>query len=56
MNTNEAENMTTMAKGSNLIKGIHSLDDLVIDTSKRLGFKMGDLNLIHTSTYRCRHH
>jgi hypothetical protein len=56
MNQGEAENMAMVAKGSSLIKEIHSLDDLVIDTSKRLGFKMGDLNLIHSSTYRCRHH
>ena len=39
-----------------MLKEISRLDDLIIDTSKRLGFKMGDLNLIHSATYRCRHH
>ena len=56
MSQNEAENFAMVAKGSSMIKEIHSLEDLIIDTSKRLGLKMGDLNLIHSSTYRCRHH
>ncbi len=43
-------------QNTSMLRTIKSIDDLVIDTSKRLGYKIGDLNLIHSSTYRCRHH
>ena len=52
----DANHHGTVARNSYLLREIKSLDDLVIDTSKRLGFKMGDLNLIHSSTHRCKHH
>jgi hypothetical protein len=32
---------------------IKSIDDLIIDNSKLLSYKKGDLNLIHTRSWRC---
>lgn len=37
MGQNDTESRALVAKGSSLIKEIHSLDDLIIDTSKVLG-------------------
>lgn len=35
------------------LRGISNLDSLKIDTSRSLGFKKGDLNLVHSRTVRC---
>lgn len=38
-----------------ILKTVRSLEPILIDNRKLLGFKRGDLNLIHSTTVRCRH-
>lgn len=40
-------------EGIKMLGHIRSIYDLKINTRKTLGFKKGDLNLIHSMTYRC---
>ena len=35
------------------ISDIRNLDELIVDFSTELGFKLGDLSTLHTKSYRC---
>ena len=43
------------SEAARIFSEVNSLDSLLIDNSKLLGFKKGDLNLIHSTTIKCRH-
>jgi serine/threonine protein kinase len=55
MNQNEVENYIKVDKGSSLLKDIRSLHDLLVDWSRSLGAKTGNINMVHNESHRCRH-